>query len=165
MAKANRRNLLQLATDMDGLGLIIQLRTRELTKFVTYRMLEYLVEITPVDTSTALSNWIVAVGGSSYGADPRPPFFAGTEGSTKDASAAAALLAGKQALKGAVPGKPLALVNVVPYIGRLNEGSSVQAPAGFIDRAVLVGKAAAKEYNFSQRLKDDIRRGRVKPDG
>jgi hypothetical protein len=159
-----KKTLLQLADEMDGLVVIIQLRALELTKYVTYKMLEYLVDVTPVDTSKAESNWIVALGGTSYGASPIPAYFPGSGGSTEDQSAAAALATGRATLKGAIAGKPLALVNVVPYIGRLNEGSSSQAPAGFVDRAVLVGKAATKAYNFNTRLKQDIRRGMVKAD-
>lgn len=160
-----RKTLLDLANEVEGLGLIVKLRSRELTKFVALRMLEYLVDVTPVDTSQALSNWRVAVAGTGYGALPIPAYVPGEGGSTKEASAQAAIAAGRAALKGAVVGKPIAIINVVPYIGRLNEGSSQQAPAGFVERSLIVGKAATREYNFNQRLKQDIRRGKVVPDG
>jgi hypothetical protein len=149
---------------MDGLALIIQTRALNLTKYVAYKTLEYLVEVTPVDTSKAESNWRIALGGTSWGATPIPAYVLGSGGSSREASARAALAAGKAALKGAVAGKPIAVINVVPYIERLNAGSSTQAPAGFVERAVLVGKQAVKEYNFEQRLKQDFRRGRVSED-
>jgi hypothetical protein len=157
--------LLELANEMNTAQLLVKLRARELTKFVALRMLEYLVRVTPVDTSQALSNWRIAVGGTSYGAEPIPAYFQGAGGSTASASAAAAIAAAKEALKGAQPRKALAIINRVPYIQRLNEGSSTQAPAGFIEEAILVGRLAVKEYNFNQRLKQDIRRGKVIPDG
>lgn len=160
-----KRSLLQLANDVNGLGLIIQTRALNMTKYVIMKTLTYLVNVTPVDTSKAESNWIVSIGGSGYGLEPRPPFFAGTAGSTQEASAQAAIEAGRQALKSAIAGKPVAIVNPLPYIGRLNEGSSAQAPAGFVDRGLVVAKQAVKEYNFNQRLKEDIRRGRVTDDG
>lgn len=157
--------LLELADEIDTARLLIKLRTRELTKYVALKMLIYLVNITPVDTSKAVSNWRIAVGGSGYGAEPLPPYYPGVAGSTGAASASAAIEAAKAALKGAQPRKALAIINRVPYIQRLNEGSSSQAPAGFIEEAILVGRVAVKEYNFHQRLKQDIRRGRVTPDG
>lgn len=157
--------LLDLANTMDHAVILVGLRARELTKFVSLRMLTYLIDATPVDTSKALSNWRIAVAGTSYGAEPIEPFFPGVAGSTARASARAAIDAATQALKGAQPGKALAIINTVPYIHRLNEGWSSQSPGGFIERAVLVGRRAVKEYNFNSRLRADIKRGSVKPDG
>jgi hypothetical protein len=145
--------------------LLIRLRAVELTKFVTLRMLEYLVRVTPVDTSEALSNWVVALGGSGYGAQPIPPHVLGSSGSSAEASAAIAIANAKEALRKAQPRKALAIINAVPYLKQLNEGSSAQAPAGFVEAAILVGRQAAKEYNFNMRLRADIRRGKVVPDG
>lgn len=34
-------------------------------------------------------------------------------------------------------GQPLHIQNAVPYIGRLNDGWSTQAPSGFVEKAVL----------------------------
>jgi len=159
------KTLLQLGEDMDKLSVLIGLRARELSKHVARRVLQYLVRATPADTSKAVSNWRVAVAGTSYGAEAIEPYFPGQGGSTKAASAAEALQNANEALKGAQPGKALAIINKVPYLQRLNEGWSAQAPAGFIEAAILVGKYAVKEYNFNQRLKQDIKRGTVRSDG
>jgi hypothetical protein len=164
MPKA-KGSLLDITKEMDTLAVVIQLRALELTKFVAFRTLEYLVDVTPVDTSKALSNWVVSVSGSTYGASAIPALVPGAGGSSQAASAAIAKANGKEALKRARAGSPVAIINVVPYIVALNEGSSQQAPAGFVDRATLVGKQATKEYNFRQRLQQDIRRGRVKANG
>lgn len=157
--------LLAVAKIAETAEVVVRLRARELTKFVALRMLEYLVKITPVDTSKALSNWRISVSGSSYGAEPIPAHVAGSHGSTAGASAARAVLLAKEALKGAQPQKALAIINAVPYLKALNEGSSTQHPGGFVEGAILVGKQATKEYNFNKRLAQDIRRGRVIPDG
>lgn len=97
-----------------------------------------LVQVTPVDTSQALSNWQVNLGSpvsSSIG-----PYFPGEKGSTQSSSANAALAEGRAALKAKRPKQAIYISNVLPYIGRLNEGSSKQAPAGFVERAVLLGR-------------------------
>lgn len=158
-------NLLKIVKMMDTAEIAVQLRALELTKFVVLRMIEYLVAQTPVDTSKALSNWRVAVGGSGYGAEAIPAYYVGSAGSTQDASSRAAIDAAKAALKTARAGSPIAIINQVPYIGELAAGSSAQAPAGWVEGAILVGRYAAKEYNFSRRLAQDIKRGKVVPDG
>lgn len=157
--------LLELADELDTARLMIRLRARELTKYVALRMLEYLVRVTPVDEGVAVSNWRIAVGGSGFGAEPIPAYLPGSKGSTQEANIAAAIEAAKIALKGAQPRKALAIINRVPYIQRLNEGSSSQAPAGFIEEAILVGRNAVKDYNFHERLRRDIRRKKLVPDG
>jgi len=158
-------NLLKIAKLMQTAEIAVSLRALELTKFVVLRMIEYLVAQTPVDTSKALSNWRVAVGGSGYGAEPVPAYYVGVAGSTQQASQRAAIEAAKAALKGARAGSPIAIINQVPYIGELAAGSSAQAPAGWVEGSILVGKKAAQEYNFKKRLAQDIKRGRVTPDG
>lgn len=157
--------LLDIAKMAQTAEIAVLLRARELTKFVALKILTYLVENTPVDTSQALSNWRIAVGGSSYGAQAIGAYFPGLAGSTQGASAAAAIAAAREALKKAQPKKAIAIINQVPYIQRLNEGWSAQSPGGFVEASLLVGKAAVREYNFNQKLALDIRRGRVTPDG
>lgn len=157
--------LLNLGKDMDRLSVLVRLRSRELTKYVSLAVLSYLVRVTPVDTSKALSNWRISVAGTIYGADSIEAHFPGQGGSTAGASAAEAIQLAKEALKGAQPGKAIAIINAVPYLQRLNEGWSSQAPAGFIEASILVGRRAVKEYNFARKLKQDFKRGRVVPDG
>lgn len=102
-----------------------------------------LVEATPVDTSKALSNWRVSATGAigAYIAAHYP----GQAGSTQAASAAAAIASAEEAIRAGNPAQALVIFNAVPYIRRLNEGSSLQAPAGFVEKAVLVGRLAARE--------------------
>lgn len=97
---------------------------------------------TPVDTTRALSNWIVSIGqrDPSY-IDPWVPGFAG---STKAASAAEVMALARLILKSRKPGQPIYISNNAPYIRRLNEGYSKQEPAGFVERAVIVGRRELK---------------------
>lgn len=83
---------------------------------------------TPIDTSWASNNWTAQI------TSPRTQ----PVGSPENVGAAAAAqqsslgsLLGYRLLNG-----PVFITNNVPYITRLNEGSSAQAPAGFVQQAI-----------------------------
>ncbi len=105
-----------------------------------------LVYVTPVDTSQALSNWQASL--NSPVDSKIPPHFPGQQGSTQKASASAALEAARSVLSGKKPGDKIYISNVLPYIRRLNDGYSAQAPAGFVERAVLVGRKHARKIKI-----------------
>lgn len=96
-----------------------------------------LVVVTPVDTSAAISNWQVGIGAPVT--NPIDPYFPGTQGSTYTVSGQEALDAGKSKMQTKTPGQPIYISNVLSYIVGLNQGSSGQAPAGFVERAALIG--------------------------
>lgn len=79
---------------------------------------------TPVDTGWARANWLVNIG---------TPFLApiGTRESVPQAGTGVASIATYKL------GPPVFISNNVPYITRLNEGSSQQAPRGFVQAAIL----------------------------
>lgn len=106
-------------------------------------MLEELVEVTPVDTSTALSNWQVNLGNPA--ADEIPAHAAGRYGSTRGASAAKAIAEGLEELQYKKPGQPIFLSNLAPYIEDLDSGSSRQFAGGFIPRALIVFRLAVQD--------------------
>lgn len=107
-------------------------------KQVAQTIVNDLAHVTPVDTSQAISNW-------QLGIDDRPdtpiePHYPGERGSTYSASASQTIEEAEAELKTKQPGQTIYISNVLRYIGRLNEGSSAQAPAGFVERAVLLGR-------------------------
>lgn len=86
---------------------------------------------TPVDTGRARANWQVEIGSPASGTvDPT------------DKSGQAALDAGKKVIEGYKSGDAIYITNNLPYIERLNDGWSAQAPAGFVEQAINVGTAA-----------------------
>ncbi len=93
---------------------------------------------TPVDTSQALSNWQVGVG-VPVAAD-RPPFYPGERGSTYKQSADATVEAARVRLAAKKPGETIYISNLLPYIRKLNGGSSKQHPGGFVEIAVVRGR-------------------------
>ena len=82
---------------------------------------------TPRDTGWAAANWVPNIGSpttGTTGSQQRVSNSAQTEG-------VAAVATGYKLIKG-----PVHITNNVPYIVRLNEGSSQQAPAGFVQAAI-----------------------------
>lgn len=92
------------------------------------------VMATPVDTGRARSNWQVSLNSPASGTL-----------ATEDPSGQAAIAQGRSVIAGyQKPGGAIHITNNLPYIGRLNDGWSAQAPAGFVIKAVLVGIAAIR---------------------
>lgn len=108
---------------------------------ITLDVTANLVETTPVDTGWARANWVPAIG---------TPFIRDLgEVSATGQNAAAAAATQQGALGGIVAGYKLArgkvfVSNNVPYITRLNDGSSKKAPAGFVQRAIA--KAVTQDF-------------------
>ena len=100
---------------------------------------------TPVDTSDAISNWQTELNTPASG--ERNPYFTGSRGSTQLASANATIQNAKAKLVGKKPDQDIFISNLLPYIADLNNGTSAQAPAGFVERAILIGRKSAKR-NF-----------------
>ncbi len=100
---------------------------------------------TPVDTGRARSNWIVSLGGPN--SSVQEPYAAGDGlGKGEGANAAAAIAQAKRVIVSRPKrGGDIYIQNNLPYIGRLNEGSSAQAPANFVAKAVAVGIRAVRK--------------------
>lgn len=106
-------------------------------------MLVEMVDVTPVDESTALSNWQVNLGNKA--ADELPAHVLGSGGSTRGASANQTLAEGRAELQYKKPGQPIFLSNLTPYIGDLDDGTSRQFPGGFVPRALIVFRLAVQD--------------------
>lgn len=109
----------------------------ELKKKVAIAIVTDLIAQTPVDSSKALSNWVIGLGAPNR--DKLDPYFFGDRGSTQETSGAVALSVARATIARAAPGQPIFISNNLPYIRRLNDGHSTQAPAGFVERAELIG--------------------------
>lgn len=107
---------------------------------------------TPVDTSRALSNWIVSIGYFNIPSYPQlyrnsegtlvasyngiPAWFYGKFGSTKISSYMTTIAVGNATISLVKPGQQIYIFNTVDYIESLNAGSSPQAPPGYIEMAI-----------------------------
>lgn len=115
---------------------------------VTRTILHDLAYRTPVDESTARSNWQISIGAPIADNAEIPAYYLGELGSTGNASAQAAIAAGEAVLARKEPGQPLYLSNVLDYIVPLNEGHSKQEPAGMVDRAILIGRKVVSKVRL-----------------
>ncbi len=135
--------LRQLARRLEKLANKIDKSASNLAVEVASAIEANLLVNTPVDTSQALSNWTVTLDQPSdkfVG-----PKFPGSKGSTFNASVAFTLHEAKEVLKKKKPGQTIYIANNAPYIRKLNNGSSKQVPAGFVERAALIGRRVVKK--------------------
>ena len=109
----------------------------------TTAMLKEMVEVSPVDTSIALSNWQVSL--NNPVANEISAHYVGRHGSSRAASSNEAIAEGVGELQYKKPGQPVFLSNIVNYISDLDDGSSTQFPGGFIPRALIVFRLAVRE--------------------
>lgn len=99
------------------------------------------IDHTPVDTSEAESNWQANL--NAPVSFPLPAIYEGERGSTAEASARAAKAHIQRTLKDKLPGEAVYLSNAAEHIVDLNNGTSSQEPAGFVERAERKGELAA----------------------
>lgn len=98
---------------------------------------------TPVDTGTARSNWVVSLDEPSD--RTQEAYTALADGDMSEtANARAAMAQGAGVIARALPEQDIHITNNLPYIVPLNEGSSAQAPAAFVEEAVDAGLGAAR---------------------
>ena len=98
-----------------------------------------IVLATPVDTGRARANWVVSINAPAAGEQPTP--------ASPAAGAAQALGQGQEEIGRygtSSSHSAIHITNNLPYIGRLNAGSSAQAPAGFVEEAVQAAVAAVR---------------------
>jgi hypothetical protein len=128
-------------------------KSDEMAKQAVTAIIQDLVLTTPVDTGTALSNWQVTLDGpavdvipanvpSPKGRNVQGQWSHSTDPSiTRQANASEVLSKTEAVLAAKQPGQDVFITNNLDYISILNEGSSNQAPAGFVDRARLIAQS------------------------
>lgn len=129
-------SLSQFAQWIGGIGQNVDPLTTQIVKEMVHEMAPVLVKATPVDTGRARSNWQGAVNNIPQGILYYPAPLAPSSASDGTAEGIQSINDAANAYKGR---GYIAIANNVPYIGVLNTGSSSQAPAGFVEDAVLAG--------------------------
>ena len=147
--------LAQFSRNIRKRGSQIENSATRVVKAVSTRALTSLVRNTPVDKGVARSNWRVGIG-----APARAVIGAYAPGKKlgigETANASAAISAGRAriaSVRGTSSGLTTAIyiTNAVPYIGRLNSGYSGQAPAGFVQTALLEAKLELAGFRVFER--------------
>lgn len=106
-------------------------------------LLDELVENTPVDTSKAVSNWQVSI--ISPETREIDAHILGSRGSSKDMSIEIVKMEAKNTLSAKKAGDSIFITNNADYIADLNNGTSTQAPAGFIEASIMRAKQRLKK--------------------
>lgn len=103
---------------------------------------------TPVDEGRARSNWVVEIGSPADGVIE--PYSPGHEASTAAENAQRAMDQARSKVAEYEYGRDIHITNNLPYIQRLNDGHSAQAPKNFVEKAAM---QAAKIINSTSLLK------------
>lgn len=124
----NIRNQKKFEVDVDKFADSIGVEVATVVKKLSFDIFADVVVGTPVDTGRAMNNWVISIGSPSREVNDR----GGPESSVKAAriSEATGTLASLQ------PFNTVWISNNLPYIGFLEEGSSKQAPSGWVERAI-----------------------------
>lgn len=92
-----------------------------ITRMIGLEVLKRVILKTPVDTGRARGNWFVAIGAP----DTRVT-------DNTDKTGAATINSGQAVITGLTQAQAVYITNNLPYIGRLENGHSQQAPAGMV---------------------------------
>lgn len=132
------------AKRMDRIAVRVEGNVEQAVKDCARAVARSVISNTPVDTGRARSNWTAEMDQAFAGLFPaRMP---GEKGSTGEANAVAAIDAAEQVIEtfDIQKNTEIHISNSLPYIGALNDGHSVQAPADFVRLAVLDGLATVR---------------------
>lgn len=121
-------DLAQFRKDMAAALIRVNQEGTRIQRKVALATLTTAVMATPVDTGRARANWNTAM-------EDADRTDRGTPGSAGQGSADA-IARGSQAIGRAKLGSTIVISNSLPYIERLNDGYSKQAPAGFVEKAI-----------------------------
>lgn len=117
----------------------------DLVRELTNPLATYANASTPVDVSTAVSNWQAGTNLSSTVLDA---YVKGEDGSTHDASAKLTIMAAERDLGSRKYGQEIHVFNNLDYIKKLDEGSSMQAPSGFTTDSIVRTRNNIKNRPF-----------------
>lgn len=135
---ATSRTFGQFARQMDIRAKQVETGASRLVREAAIAILQAVTVATPVDTGRARSNWIVALGQPSV--RTRKAFAPGKKlGSGEGANLRAVLDEGNAKISERRTGKAIYISNNLPYIARLNDGYSAQAPKMFVEQAIKIG--------------------------
>lgn len=131
------------AARLDAIGRDIPRLTHRSVKARAKQVHAAVTKDTPIDTGKARINWRASlnVPGTRIVNAPSNPASAVGE----------AIARAARVIDRSKPGQAIHIFNNVPYIGRLNNGSSTQAPAGFIERAMAIAASRFRTRLLSRR--------------
>ena len=127
------------ANEINSLANRISQNIPRMVTDVAMSVVEFVADATPVDTGQASGNWKTQIGSPSSAWDAGP------------SSAQNSIDAARAALAGLREGQVVHITNNVPYIVELNQGSSRQAPVGFVESAIVIAIGLIGRYDITTR--------------
>jgi hypothetical protein len=144
---ANHNNLGSLGRRLRRIADIVEDNSTDVVRGTALVADQVVVQGTPVLSGRARSGWDVAIG-------IEPSSVPQSDPSSPEAGAAEALAKGRSVIERWKVGQPgIYISNGLPYIRRLEDGYSAQAPAGMVTDAA----AAAREFANRQKLLKGVR--------
>jgi hypothetical protein len=156
----------EMSAQFRELAQTFPLRVNAVKKIMASTIENDLLQITPVDTGAAVSNWQVTL--DTPAVEPIPAYAPALEGRSKGNrgervwthtadpqqtrvdNAAEALEVSRPIIASAQPGQLICLTNALHYIQYLDrDGHSQQAPALFVDRAIILGQDVASRVRIT----------------
>jgi hypothetical protein len=129
-------DLKEFAERMNELGQNVADNADKLVRDVAMAVDAVVVVSTPIRTGRARANWQPALDqiptGVRYPSPLKPP--------TPDSGAQESIDTARDVISQYKAGQTIHITNNLPYIKKLNEGSSDFAPAGFVEKAVVAAK-------------------------
>jgi hypothetical protein len=153
--------LRQAASRLEKISTALEADVNQLATDIVSGVAGELARNTPVDTALARSNWITSTGAPHVGVlfpyKPYPSRYSrGPRGGRRTGgnfreriNTNSVIEQARVAMIRRRPDETIYITNNVDYIGHLNDGKSQQAPAGFVQRAVIVGSSnAIRKFKF-----------------
>lgn len=122
----------QFSIEITQLGVNIEHNVDTIVRKACIAISQTVIVATPVDTGRARSNWVVGIDAPRL--DTRPSLANGAAATQMAINEATEII---QTFKNS--NKEIRISNNLPYIQRLNEGYSAQAPAEFVTLAINNG--------------------------
>lgn len=147
----------QLATNLARLKANILHDTHEIVKDVAFNIVFNLIDVTPVDTSRALSNWRISLNIPEIVFDVEyggyPPFKKGRKGSSEEISSNAGKALAWNVIQLSKQRDFIIIQNTINYIEDLNDGSSIQAHPNFIEDSIKANGKSTYRINLGRGMK------------
>lgn len=141
---------MQFKSDLKKFSEKIDVRLELVVKKVAIEIHDDIVVRTPVDTGRARASWNIGLGDADLSVADENFGKKSTDGSAREANGQKALSAAKSkqsVIENVQPYQDVFITNNLPYIKRLEEGSSKQAPSGMVALAL-----ANAEYKIEKEL-------------
>jgi len=138
VAQVNQAAAQQFSLDLANFAVAVQIDIELLLKAIAFQIFVDIVNATPVDTGRARASWTISAGSQSRDT----PRFSGNKGT----GAGEAAMEANNQLTHMLGLQVIYIDNNLPYIGRLEEGSSTQAPRGMVRPALSRANSVVNSF-------------------